>query len=170
MRPKQLYPPRMHVAHAGDVAVKVGPYNVYAGGVMYPASNHLHGPDTVLVPLTDSFPRGWLKFGGEYRMVWSALQDFGGVTDDWKEFLGENIIPRLQEGQKLLAFCAGSHGRTGVFLASLIAMLETAEETPDPIAAVRERHCVKAVETAAQVRAVFALRDQSVPKKYQNIR
>jgi protein-tyrosine phosphatase len=59
------------------------------------------------------------------------------------------------------------HGRTGTFLASLIALLEDDHTTPDPIAAVRERHCEQAVESVAQGEAIFALRGQPLPRKYR---
>lgn len=158
---------RPHVPHDGERAVEVGDYKVYAAGTMYRLGEQFDAEDTVLVPLTGEFLDGAFLFGDGYRIVWAALPDYGGVPTNWKEFLVENIIPRLKDGQKLLAFCAGSHGRTGVFLASLIALLETSEETPDPIAAVRQRHCIKAVETLKQAEAVFALRDQPVPEKYR---
>ena len=77
-----------------------------------------------------------------------------------------SVIDELERGQKILTFCVGSHGRTGTFLASLIAVLETAEETPDPIEAVRLRHCHHAVETLAQAEGVFALRGESLPERY----
>ncbi len=51
-------------------------------------------------------------------------------------------------------------------LGSLIALLESAEETPDPIEAVRTRHCHHAVETLAQAEGIFALRGQELPQKY----
>lgn len=158
--------PKPHIPHVG-LAVQVGKYQVRATGTMYQREPKFAGcfddPRTVLVPLTGDLP---CEFGREYRLVWAALQDFGGVPDNWRDFLESEIVPRLQDGQQLLAFCAGSHGRTGVFLASLIALLETPQQTPDPIAAVRNRHCVRAVETMEQAKAIFALRGQAVPQQY----
>lgn len=118
---------------------------------------------TILVPLT--MPR--LVLGSEQNVIWCLLEDFGGVPDDWEQFLSSVIIPELQSGHHLLAFCAGGHGRTGTFLASLVALLEDEEETPDPIAAVRSRHCFHAVETTAQAEAVFALRNKELPVQYR---
>ena len=118
---------------------------------------------TILVPLT--MPR--FDLGSEHKIIWSVLEDFGGVPDDWEVFLSSVIIPELQSGHHLLAFCAGGHGRTGTFLASLVALLEDPEETPDPIAAVRERHCSHAVETTAQAEAIFALRNMELPVRYR---
>lgn len=159
-------PGKPHQPHVGS-GVAVGPYEVLATGTQYevnPAFGHLFdAPDTVLVPLTPQFPGA---FGNHYQMLWAPLKDFGGVPADWEWFLTGTVVPMLQGGQTLLAYCVGSHGRTGTFLASLIALLETEAETPDPIAAVRERHCEKAVETLEQAKAIFALRGQAVPTEY----
>ena len=147
--------------HAGS-PVQVGPYTVLAGGTRDLRPKDLDKA-TILVPLTRELP-GY--FGGFYVVLWAPLVDFGGVPEEWRAFLEETVVPLLREGEKLLAYCVGSHGRTGTFLASLIALVESEEETPDPIAAVRERHCSHAVETKAQAEAVFAIRGQSLPQKY----
>lgn len=152
--------------HSGLTPVAVGPYNVLAGGTMYDSFFEWfdYPGEVVLVPLTDRGVPEDLYEG--HIVVPLHLKDFGGVPSNWRELLEEQIVPRLGDDLPLLAFCAGSHGRTGTFLASLIALLETPEETPDPIAAVRERHCHEAVETRAQAEAIFALRGQPVPQKY----
>lgn len=151
--------------HIGIEPITVGPYQVLAGGTMYQDFFEWfdHPQEVVLVPLTEQVPE---TFYEGHEVIPLYLKDFGGVPDNWRELLEEQIIPHLSGDLPLLAFCAGSHGRTGTFLASLIALLETPEETPDPIAAVRERHCLKAVETKAQAEAIFALRGQAVPKQY----
>ncbi len=152
---------RPHVPHTGEHAVKVGSYEIMAGGTLGPLAKP--AASTILVPLTE--PR--FVLGSEQHVIWYVLEDFGGIPDDWEQFLSSVIIRELQLGHRLLAFCAGGHGRTGTFLASLIALLEDEEETPDPIAAVRERHCSHAVETTAQAEAVFALRDMELPVQYR---
>ena len=106
-----------------------------------------------------------MKFGRSYQILAAPLADYGGVPVEWGNFLRKQVIPLLESGKRVLAFCMGSHGRTGCFLASLIAILEP--ETPDPIAAVRERHCPRAVESRAQAEAIFALRGESLPAKYE---
>ena len=154
----------LHPPHRGG-AVKVGPYTVYAGGARDLAPEDFDEFD-VLVPLTERLPE--FVFGD--IVLLSVLPDFGGVPDDWQDHLEDRVIPLLEwcnaTDRKMLAFCTASHGRTGTFLASLIALLESEEETPDPIAAVRERHCSHAVETKAQAEGIFALRGQKVPEKY----
>lgn len=156
-------PLKSHVPHLGE-AVKVGRYEVRAAGTMYELDDRFDDPELVHVALTNAFPG---IPGREYNVVYAVLPDFGGVPDDWGAFLKDEILPRLESGQKLLAFCVGSHGRTGVFLASLIALLETPEQTPDPIVAARQRHCKEAVETLAQAEAVFALRGEPLPMHYR---
>jgi len=157
------YPlPPPHPAHRGE-PVCVGPYLVLAGGTRDLREEDLEKAD-VLVPLARDAP---FALGRAYRVIGCPLRDFGGVPAGWGEFLEGVILPELAAGRRLLAFCMGSHGRTGTFLASLIALLESAAETPDPIAAARKRHCERAVETRAQAEAVFALRGESLPTQYE---
>lgn len=153
------HPPCPHTGHP----VNVGRYQVHAGGTWYLKPHHTEGMD-VLVSLNGHWVTEESVEGQEEIDL--CLPDFGGVPDDWRERLESEIIPLLADGKKLLAFCTASHGRTGTFLASLIALLETAEQTPDPIAAVRQRHCSHAVESRAQAEAIFALRGESLPEQY----
>jgi len=71
----------------------------------------------------------------------------------------------LEQDRTLMVTCFGGHGRTGTFLAGLVALLEP--DTADPIAAVRERYCQKAVEVQGQINAIFALAGRPVPEAYQ---
>jgi hypothetical protein len=150
-------------SHRGQ-AVKAGPYEILAGGTRYLQSEDFGGVDLV-IPLTNDL--SCLAFGGQYQVLPALMRDFGGVPEGWSEFLEQRVIPELEAGRRLLAYCIGSHGRTGTFLASLIALLESAEETPDPIEAARERHCSHAVETLMQAEAIFALRGQKLPARYR---
>lgn len=151
-----------HPKHKGD-PVKVGKHEILVGAMRDLTEEDI-GKADILVPLTQDIPN--FKFGSAYRIVAMPLVDYGGVPEIWGAFLKEVIVPLIEEGHKLLAYCVGSHGRTGTFLASLIALMESKEETPDPIAAARERHCKKCVESLAQARAIYALRGEVLPKKY----
>ncbi len=161
--------------------VQVGPYIVLAGGTRYLESSDLDKAD-VLVPLTgckelnfgelylltaEEQPSGItsLSPGKTHKVLVGKLPDFGGVPDNWEAFLRDLVIPLLASGATLLGFCFASQGRTGTFLASLIAMLEP--EVDDPIAAVRERHCEHAVESVAQAEAIFAIKGTPVPDFYR---
>ncbi len=155
-------PPSHFCSHRGE-EVRVGDYTILAGGTQYLQPADLRKAD-LLIPLTGDRPIPF-EFGKRYQVLAAILPDYGGVDPYWKELL-EVVIDELKRGTKILAFCVGSHGRTGTLLASLIALLESDEETPDPIAAARERHCERAVETRAQAQAVFALRGQPLPSYY----
>lgn len=151
-----------HPDHRG-APVRVGPYTVLSGATFDLVPSDLERAD-VLVPLAGSVP---FAFGRRYEVIGATMQDYGGVPDGWREFLEGVILPELRAGRCLLAFCVGGHGRTGTFLASLIALLESREETPDPILAVRKRHCERAVESRAQAEAIFALRGEALPAQYE---
>jgi hypothetical protein len=155
-------PSKKQCDHYGQV-VQVGPFAIMAGGTNYFRPGDLDEAD-LLVPLTHQ--AGPLLFSKRYQVLAGCLVDFGGVPVGWRAFL-ETVIDELKNGRKILAFCVGSHGRTGCFLASLIALLESDRETPDPIAAVRKRHCDHAIETLAQAEAIFALRKQPLPEIYR---
>jgi len=159
----------------GKEPKKVGNFVIYLGGLDFFKAGDLEGFD-VIIPL-DHRPTGGFtppKFGEEITaddgttlIISGVVEDFG--TPDpaaWEPFLREKVIPHLQAGRKVLAYCGWSQGRTGTFYDSLIAILESAEETPDPIAAGRERHVPEAVETWKQASLVFALRGEEVPEKY----
>ncbi len=150
-----------HPLHRGN-PVAVGEYTVFAGGTRDLRSGDLTGYDLV-IPLTGG---GIPLERGRRTTVWSYdLQDYGGVPADWAQFLQE-VVDELRRGRRIIAFCVGSHGRTGTFLSSLVSLVEDRAVTPDPIEAVRARHCYKAVESRAQAEAVFALRGEALPPQY----
>lgn len=143
--------------HTGEEPVKVGKYEVYlaANRDITPAA--LTAVD-VICPLNGDMPN--INYPQMIGVVSYQLQDMAGVPASWETYV-DYIITLLGEGKKILAWCTGSHGRTGTFLASLIAKLEP---DVDPIDTARERHCTKAVETLAQLKAVYALKGQEVPE------
>ncbi len=154
--------PRSHQPHVG-ARVSVGKYTLHAGG-----SQDLAGTPgifrevDIIVPLNGKLPT---DFEGEVLSI--VLQDFGGVPHDWEQMLREQVVPRLEAGKKVLVYCTAGHGRTGTFLASLIALLEP--DVEDPIATVRARHCEHAVESRAQAEAIFALLDLPTPELYTQL-
>ena len=145
--------------HRGD-KVRVGNYEIYAGAERDLLPNDVKDFD-VLIPLAGASSWIWRK-GFKGLVLAYPMTDRGGVGGPWREFLNM-IIGLLDEGKKILVYCMGGHGRTGTFLASLIALLEQPE---DPIAEVRKRYCKDAVETEDQARAIFKLLGKPLPKKY----
>ena len=158
---------RLHEPHRGS-AVKVGPFTVYAAGMHDLAGDDLEGfkseSNSVLVLLSDDQIE-WHCKAVEYTVLAKPLVDLGGVPDDWREFI-QKLFDLLVTGKRLLIACSKGHGRTGCCIASLIAYVESGERTPDPIAAVRQRHCREAVETRSQAEAVFAIRNELLPTRY----
>lgn len=152
--------------HFGE-QLSVGPYIVWAGSIRL--APWCLDEVNVLVTLTnrpaynyraDLFPKVTVHH--------LPLPDFGGVTEDWPDRVRE-VMQVLENGKRIAFHCAGGFGRTGTILASLVALLESPEETPDPIQAIRERYCPRAVETDLQAAAVFALRGQSLPQDYPGL-
>lgn len=148
--------------HTPGTQLSVGPYLVRAGGWRIPPD--IVEQTDVLVMLGERIPEMPIELGP--RLVLRVpLVDFGGVPDNWKEVLTEHVVPLLETQRRLTFFCHAGHGRTGTILASLVALLEP--RVVDPIATVRMRYCRYAIETLEQATAVFALRGQPVPKRYQ---
>ena len=152
--------------HLGE-EVAIGPYTVWAGGINL-GIECLEKVD-VLVTLTEHPARLYTRDRfPAIQMHPLVLPDFGGVPRNWAERVQK--IAHMLEDSKCVAFhCYGGFGRTGTILASLVALLESVEETPDAIAAVRKRYCQDAVETDRQATAVFALRGQQLPQNYPRL-
>ncbi|MBF0093890.1 MAG: hypothetical protein HQL33_07325 [Alphaproteobacteria bacterium] len=151
-----------HPPHRGAL-VRVGDFSIGAAGTRFLKPEDLDDFD-VQVVLAMEHPVPW-RFGAHYNLLVAPLPDYGGVPPEWPALV-KTVIADLRAGRRVLAFCRESHGRTGCLLASLIAVLESAEETPDPILAVRERHCPSAVETVDQAIAIFDLRGRALPELY----
>lgn len=153
--------------HQGNQPVRAGDISITAGGTAYFKDYDFWQHD-LIIPLVEvlliprALPYDIIVNGNIYPI---PLTDFGGVPENWRDIL-EDAIKELRTARSPLVFCAGSHGRTGCFLGSLISILESAEKTPDPIAAVRERHCSHAVETREQAEAIFRLRNEQLPEMY----
>ena len=144
-------------------AVTIGGGTIFAGGgkCITPAMVRKVNPG-LIVPLTrQHLP---LPFRGKYTVLAAPLEDFAGTHPDWANLVKE-VAAEVASGKTVLCYCDAGHGRTGTLLASLIAVMEP--QIADPLAAVRERYCVHAVETTAQAQAIFALRQQEVPQQYR---
>jgi len=153
------YPGLKVCRHRGD-KVKVGDYEIYAGAGRDLMPDDMKNFD-VIIPLAGA--SSWIWDGGFSGLVLAyPMEDGGGIKGPWKKFLNI-VIGLLDEGKRVLVYCLGGHGRTGTFLASLIALLEQPE---DPIDEIRKRYCKEAVETEEQAKAIFELLKKPLPKKY----
>jgi len=154
-----LYYEQDFCPHYGE-KVKVGKYQIFAGGSLYLNSKDIKKFD-LLIPLARFVP---VKIGQRTQVLGCPWIDLKRPPKGFREFLIQHVIPELDKGTRILVYCEGGHGRTGTFLAALIALLES--DVHDPIAEVRNRYCQNAVETLEQAEAIFALREEELPKKY----
>jgi hypothetical protein len=141
--------------------VKIGKRTVFASGAMWLTEEDMD-PRHLIVPLTNFVP---YRPGVRYQIMPIEMRDMGGVPHGWDAIV-QNLAQEVKGGAKAHIMCDAGQGRTGTVIGSLIAVTESTRDTPDPIAAVRERYCPKAVETMAQGMAVFALRGQPLPAQY----
>ncbi|HEY9789176.1 MAG TPA: hypothetical protein V6D22_02175 [Candidatus Obscuribacterales bacterium] len=141
--------------------VKVGSHVVFVGAAADLTTKDIAAARiTLYVPLSHEL----VRVPPEVMIRPAPLPDFGGVPDNWRQIVDE-LVGEVERGTRLMFHCIAGHGRTGTMLASLIAVMEP--DTADPIAVVRKRYCSHAVETTAQARAIFALRNEQLPPSYR---
>jgi len=155
---------RMGYKHIHEkTKVRVGKYEVYIGGSAFIKQGDLEDVDVVIPIECAPLP---MLFGNRYEVLCGYWEYDDDVKGQWPEFMAK-VLVHLQAGKKIFAYCWAGHGRAGTFLASLIAILENKEKSPDPIYEARKRYCPKAVETTSQARMVFALRGEEPPERYR---
>lgn len=148
--------------------VAVGPYKIWVAGAPFLKDGDLDDFDLIVPLAKEELP---MTFGKEYRILCAHLYgsfEEGELAKLWPRFV-RYVIMELSFGKKILAFCFRGHGRTGLLLASLVALLESKEETPDPIAAIRGRYCKKAVECRFEAELIFSLRGEEPPERYKTV-
>jgi hypothetical protein len=145
--------------HKGD-AVVLGGYTIYAAGGLHVSFEELfHAGYDYYVMLRDEKVPHDVPFGQmSGKAIYLPIRDFDTVHQSgwvaWKRAIA-HVAAELTAGKRIIAFCAGGHGRTGLFLASLLAYMEP--DVDDPVAKLRHRYCHKAVETPAQEAQVMRL-------------
>jgi hypothetical protein len=149
--------------HNGIKPVTIGGFPVHLGAQFYLDHDEVLAKVDTIITLTGNLPNN-LHWGQRVSVIDAELPDRGGVPKNWPDFI-QQIAAHIQQGGLVCAYCIGSHGRTGTFGASLIAIMEP--DVEDPIAAIRERHCEEAVESMAQATAIFALKGMELPEKYK---
>ena len=152
----------LYWCHHHGKEVPVGKFTVCAGGMMHMGNADFSGFDT-MVALTEYIPsRIWHQGFKGIKVLSYPVSDYDKADGPWPKFL-EEIVQLLNGGSRILIFCDGGHGRTGMMLASLIALVE---KPPDPIAVMRERYCDLALESFEQAEAVFSLMGRGLPIPY----
>jgi protein-tyrosine phosphatase len=144
--------------HSGEeVILKINGVSVYGASVykLVPVSGD------VLLNCTDSerdepedqaFPEG-------YESLSEHVSQFTVINLNWPDGDAPDVapafwrdLPRLVKrngGVSLVPYCLGSHGRTGTALASM-AIIHKRLSAFEAVKLIREKHCHRAVETAAQ--------------------
>jgi len=152
-----------HCEHDGVEPIMIGGFPVHLGGCNYLKPAIIDHAD-LIVSLMGGMPKQSF-FGQRLPMMDAELPDRGGVPSSWAQVINF-VADEIRAGKKVVLYCVGGHGRTGVAAASLLAILEP--ETADPITAIRERYCKQAVESRAQALAVFALKGiTELPEQHQ---
>ncbi len=141
---------------------KVGDHLLYPTQDKYVTPNMLSNFD-IVCPLTD--------FGGGVNynefcgvILWIPIKDMTAPNHLRLRANAQRIVELMKAGNTVALWCIGSHGRTGTVLATCIGLCEP---DIDPIDAVRERHCKKAVETQSQCEAVFKALGRELPEKWK---
>jgi hypothetical protein len=116
--------------------------------------------DAIKHDVKDAIERGWMGLAVDLPM-----KDYDCWDPDVLREQAKRALRWCEAGHRVLVCCTGGHGRTGTFIAAMIALAEA--DGVDPIEAVRARHCDHAVETFGQIKAVFAVRGQEIPEKWK---
>jgi len=114
----------------------------------------------------------WIKFGPKHfkglepppdvvkapvlRLNWSD-QGAPAVPVKWWARLLKLIEQHHAPGHIIVA-CAGSHGRTGTCIASMLLAGDAALSVEDAVNLVRDEHCEDSIESAAQLRYLMKFR------------
>jgi protein-tyrosine phosphatase len=155
-----------HEPHRG-VPVWVGLAQVSVGGADE-MPDDTFGDYDLLVPLAAPVRDRLRKIDPLLPVLENLIMDdFGPPPADLANILADRVIPLLLVGKRVLVFCQQGHGRTAAVLGMLIALLEP--ECTDPLAAVRERYCARAVPTRAAGELIFATAHQPLPEKWRQI-
>lgn len=140
---KKLNPP----CYQSHPPLAVGAYEINGGSCAYPIENQdiYIGFDYSMRTTAASYP--WNA--SATKEIYFHISDMKAPANP-KEFhkMIVWVWEQLQAGKKVHAGCIGGHGRTGTFLAALVAH---ATGNKDAITYVRENYCDHAVESAEQV-------------------
>lgn len=143
--------------------VKVGSFSVWPTKEAEVDAAFLSTLD-VACPLTDygSAKDAYNDFCG--LLMWIPIKDYNVPSQGRLITNARRIVQFAQAGARVGFWCVGSHGRTGLVLATVIGLVEP---EVDPIDATRERHCKHCVETQSQIEMVFKALGRDLPEKWK---
>jgi protein-tyrosine phosphatase len=97
----------------------------------------------------------------KWPFAWVEWPDRGTIAVELAESVVRAIVKGLEAGKTIDVGCAGAHGRTGTLLAFLLIYVEHLDPK-EAIEQVHKRHCSKAIESSAQVHAIYGFAGQTV--------
>lgn len=132
--------------HEGHPPLPLGDFVIHGGSCIHPKKTDCDiyiGLDSGMKYTDRSFP--WTE-GEEFLY---AIPDMG-VPKKPNNFI--NLVTwvgaQLWDGRSVHVGCIGGHGRTGMFLAALVAHMDVSK---DAVTYVRKNYCHRAVESTSQI-------------------
>ena len=120
---------------------------VFGGSCSYP----IHNDADIYVGLDYGMKQHKQRFPWAHgHAIHYEIKDMS-VPKDSDEFIEliAWLADQIRDGQKVHIGCIGGHGRTGIVLSALVAVMT---DEPDAITYVRKNYCKKAVESTTQVK------------------
>jgi len=144
--------PKCPHRQGGEVKpVNIGDHTIWVGGGMYLTEEDKSGFELLIDLRKERLPKG-IKFGQQVdNVLYLPIRDYAEVAEEDVREFGKRMMHlrrRIAAGERVLIFCAGGHGRTGLVLC--YALLQFEPTITDPVAEIRRRYCPKAVETDGQ--------------------
>jgi len=135
--------------------VQIGNYTIWAGGGMYLTEKDTAGFDLLIDLRVERLPSK-VAFGDDRgKTLYLPIRDYEAVAPEHLLLFGRNMLRlrhRLRDGERVLLFCAGGHGRTGLVLCYIL--LQHEPMINDPVAEIRHRYCERAVESRSQLEQI----------------
>ncbi len=110
-----------------------------------------------LVPLDSVSGSIWL-LGWDGEIIYVPITDYKALPMPVLCKYVEKIALLIANGKSVGMFCVGGHGRTGYMATAILWTLGIPQEAgyDDPIQYVRDKYCIKAVESYAQMESLEA--------------
>jgi len=147
-------PPRPPCQHrqGGEIKpVQIGTHTVWAGGGMYFSAKETAGFDLLVNLRAETLPKG-LTFGQQDgNILYLPIADYSTIPGWDIVMFGKRMLHvgrQMKAEKRVVIYCAGGHGRTGLVLCWLLMQFEPM--TQDPVTEIRRRYCDHAVETEEQ--------------------
>ena len=165
---KSLGSKKVFSCYMNHPPLRVGEFLIYGGSCGHPKITDADvyiGFDYSMKATSASFP--WNRTKEE---IYFPIPD-GSAPKNTKDFkdLVDWSIEQLKAGKKVHAGCIGGHGRTGTYLAAIVAQM-TGEL--DAVTYVRKHYCVKAVESSQQMNFLhkhYGIKAVSISKNYLSV-